>query len=174
VELKALHVPLAATCSLVVIALFVWLWRKRRDDLPVMFGAVVFVTLLASPHALIYEWALLAITGILWWPATRRHPDAWFLVYGLVWLTLFVSTHFAELMLKVQEYLGAAATAADLDRGAWRPVAVQISVPGLFGVFWWAVRRLRRDADGLTDAAELVGKGGATLDASAGEPDQSP
>jgi hypothetical protein len=153
---KRFHAPLAAASSLAAVAVFVWLWRRRRDDLPVMFGAAVFVTLLASPHALIYEWALLGITAVLWWPETRRDPDRWFLVYGLAWLVLFLSTHFAELQL------------------AALPMAVQVSVPVLGGVFWWAARELRRTAGPLAGPPAVVRKDGAAGPAPTADPGPAP
>jgi len=124
---------LAAACSAAAVGLFVRLWWARRDDLPAVFGGAVFLTLLASPHALIYEWALLAVAGVLWWPAARRDPDRWLLVYAVVWVTMFVSTHFTELQLKLF------------------PAAVQVSVPVLGWAFWRSVRLLR--------AGRTVGEG---------------
>lgn len=98
----AWHWPLAAVCSLLAVAWFVGVWRKHRNDLAVMFGAVAFVTLWGSPHALIYEWSVLGVTGILWWPRLAHVPAARFLLYGAGWVTMFVSTHLAEAILNLQ------------------------------------------------------------------------
>lgn len=150
---------LAAAVSLAVVGLFVRLWVRRRDDLPAVFGGVVFLTLLASPHALIYEWALLAITGVLWWPETRRAPDRWFVVYVVVWVTMFLATHFSELQAAVS------------------PVVVQVSVPVLGWAFWQSVRLFRAAAPapaGLAAAPAVVGKEGAAAPAGPGEPGPAP
>ena len=44
--------------SLAGIVCFILLWRRCRANVPIMFGAAVFLTLWASPHTMIYEWAL--------------------------------------------------------------------------------------------------------------------
>ena len=108
---------------------FVQLWRKRKHDLHVMFGGVVFLTLWASPHAMIYEWGLLALTGLLWLPERKRNPNAWFLLYGAAWLVTFLSSHFAELQLTLQ----------GLDPSSRDGLAVQLSIPVLAIVGWRAI-----------------------------------
>jgi hypothetical protein len=94
-----------------------------------MFGGAVFVTLLASPHSLIYEWALLGITAILWWPQTRYNPERWFILYVFVWVVMFVSTEFSKWQLMILS------------------AAVQVSVPVLGWALWQAVLLLNRPSD---------------------------
>jgi alpha-1,2-mannosyltransferase len=96
------HWPLAAVCGVLATLGFVQLWRSTRHDLPTIFGGVILFTLWASPHALIYEWVILAITGILWWPRLAAFPDQRFLLYAATWLVFFVSTHAAERQLLLQ------------------------------------------------------------------------
>ncbi len=123
------HWPLAGVCSLIAVGGFVQLWRKRKQDLHVMFGGVVFLTLWASPHAMIYEWGLLALTGLLWLPERKRNPNAWFLLYGAAWVVTFLSSHFAELQLTLQ----------GLDPASRDGLAVQLSIPVLAIVGWRAI-----------------------------------
>ncbi|MGL4423537.1 MAG: hypothetical protein ACRCZF_22970, partial [Gemmataceae bacterium] len=120
------HLPLAVVLSLLILTGFV-LMVRRRNDLPFQFGAVVFVTLLASPHALIYEWALLAVTGILWRAEFSLQPDRAFFRYALVWVVMFISTNLSELQ---EEYL---------------PVTIQLSVLVLLGVYFQTVRQTLLD-----------------------------
>lgn len=119
---------LAVPCSLLAILWFVAVWRKCRNDPAIMMGAVAFVTLLGSPHALIYEWAVLGVTAVLWWPKLAGDPSARFVLYGTAWLALFVSTHFAELQFN------------------WTGRAVQVSVPILAAVAAFAWKFLPRDS----------------------------
>ncbi|QEL15761.1 glycosyltransferase family 87 protein [Limnoglobus roseus] len=133
-EATAWHWPLAAACSLLAVLWFVWVWWKHRNDLAILFGALVFVTLWGSPHALIYEWSVLGITGILWWPRLAHVPSARFLLYGAAWLVMFVSTHLAEFILNLQG-----------DHTVFPRYAVQISMPAMAVIAVWCGRLLRSD-----------------------------
>ncbi len=127
-DAKAWHWPLAAVCALLAIAWFVRVWRVHRCDLPVMFGAVVFVTLWGSPHALIYEWSVLGVTAVLWWRKLATDAPARFVLFGTAWLAFFLSTHFAEMQVN--------------NTGR----AVQVSVPILAAVAVFALKFLARDS----------------------------
>ncbi len=123
---RRVHNGFAIACSLAALVAFIWLWRHRGGDLHVMFGGVVFFTLFAGPHALIYEWMLLAITGLLWAREWRDRPNTWFALYAAVWGVLYFSTHLNGEILSVI------------------PVTIQWSVP-VFGVVgWYAVHLLTK------------------------------
>jgi hypothetical protein len=78
-------------CSLAGVAWFVLLFRKHRDNLPVIFGAAVAVTLWVNTHALIYEWALLLIPAVLWWEHSGVPRWRWALPFAATWLGLLIS-----------------------------------------------------------------------------------
>jgi hypothetical protein len=90
-----------------------------------MFGAAVGLTLWPSAHALIYEYALLAVPAILWWEHAPHLRLRWIGLFTLTWGLLFVVT--------------------DLNDAVKRhvPVIVQVSVPFLAWAGWTAVRWLR-------------------------------
>ena len=130
--------------ALVGVAWFLLIWRRQRHDLRAMFGAVVLLTLWASPHALIYEWAIAFIAGYLWW---ERAPDrrSWFLPLGVMWLALLISTHLSQLQVIVESWLD-----PTLSQAVWEPhpdgkvvVVLQISIPALVWFGWASLRRLR-------------------------------
>jgi alpha-1,2-mannosyltransferase len=106
-------------------------WRvAQRSGAPVavMFPIAVFLSLWASPHALIYEWALLVAAGIVLW---ERFPDSravWLCLNAIVWVVLAVST---PLSLVQEKFLRL-------------PMAVQISVPMLGWVGWRTARELMK------------------------------
>jgi alpha-1,2-mannosyltransferase len=127
-DAKAWHWPLAGICSLLAILWFVRIWRSHRRDPAIMMGAVAFVTLWGSPHALIYEWSVLGVTAVLWWKKMEHDRPARFLLFGAAWLALFLSTHFAELQVN--------------NTGR----AVQVSVPILAAVAVYAMKFLPRDS----------------------------
>jgi alpha-1,2-mannosyltransferase len=135
---REIHNGFAIVCGVVATVVFVRLWWVRHRDLHVMMGAVVFFTLWAGPHALIYEWQLLALTGILWHREWGRRPNTWFVYYLVIWSVLYFTTDLNAMIL---------------DAKFFKPLTginmtMQWSVPvtGLFGLL--AVRQLtRRDID---------------------------
>lgn len=116
-------------------SLAVWvfyrLWSRRRNDLPIVFGGVIALTLWPSAHALIYEWALLAITGILWWEHTPNLRGRWIGLFALTWGILFVVT---DLNGALQNHF---------------PVVIQFSVPFLAWAAWratdWLIHEVSRE-----------------------------
>ncbi len=135
--------------SLLGVAWFVLIWRKRKHDLRAMFGAAVLLMLWASPHALIYEWAIAFITGYLWWERAPNRRD-WAVPLGVMWLVLLVSTHFCEAQVWVWSKL-----APERSQAVWEPhpdggavVLLQISVPALVWFGGASLRRLCREEPG--------------------------
>jgi hypothetical protein len=120
-EVRRAHNVIAIVIGLAAIAVFAWLYWRRGDDLPVMFGGAVFLTLIAGPHVLIYEWMLLAIPGLLWIREWGDRPNTWFVLYACAWGVLFFCTDLNGIIL------------------TWVPMTVQWSVPVLLGVGWYAV-----------------------------------
>ena len=64
------------------------------DDLPAVFGAAVALTLWASPHVMIYEWAVAVVPAVLWWEHDRRHRPAWIVLFAVAWVAFFAATDF--------------------------------------------------------------------------------
>jgi alpha-1,2-mannosyltransferase len=120
------HWPFATLCSVVACGWFVQLRRSCKHDVATMFGAVALLTLWASPHAMIYEWGLLGVTAILWWPKLAAWPDRRLILYATTWLVFLLSTHASQFQLRG---LG---------------VALQLSVPVVAVVAIVASRMLRR------------------------------
>jgi hypothetical protein len=111
---------------------FVWVWLRRRDDLPVVFGAAVLLTLWASPHTMIYEWSLAVAPAVLWWTHLPQYRTSWLVLFAVGWAALFVGTDWG----RVQEWLLRDKLGMD------PPVIVQVSVPLLGWVGWRAARLL--------------------------------
>ena len=82
--------------SLASIACFFLLWRRCRANVPVMFGGAVLFTLWASPHTMIYEWALALIPAVLLWDRVKGHRDDWLIIFAVSWIGLFISTPIAD------------------------------------------------------------------------------
>lgn len=112
--------PLTLACSLAG----VWVGWRSRGPLDRMFPLAVFLSLWASPHVLIYEWALLVLAAVVMWERFPDRRDAWLPLFALAWAVLAVSTPLARLQL---ERL---------------PAAVQLSIPVMAVVGWRAARVL--------------------------------
>jgi hypothetical protein len=69
-----------------------WLHVRTGGPLAVMFPVAVFVTLWASPHTLIYEWALLVAAAVVLWDRLPARRDTWLTWFTVAWLGLTVST----------------------------------------------------------------------------------
>ena len=93
-----------------------------------MFPVAVFLSLWASPHALIYEWALLVAAAVVLWERFPASPR--------------------RVAVPVRAGVGRAggqhAARAGADQDLDLPVAVQVSVPVLGVVGWLAARELAR------------------------------
>lgn len=123
-----------ALCSLIGIGCYLWFWQRHRDNMPVMFGAAVFLTLWSSPHTMIYEWTLAIIPAVLLWTYVREKRDDWILIFAVSWVALFISTPIAKALFE---------WTVDKQTGlnGW---AIQISVPVMAIVAVWTARVLQR------------------------------
>lgn len=135
------YLPLAVLCSLAGV---VTAWRvKQRTGAPVaaMFPVAVFLSLWASPHALIYEWALLVAAAVVLWEQFPNSRDVWLCLFALVWVVLAITTPLAKSQIAAE----------------WT-VAVQLAVPVLGLVGWLAAKELARatEAQARSDNARPV------------------
>jgi len=125
--------PLTAGCSLASVAVA---WRvKQRTGAPVavMFPIAVYLSLWASPHALVYEWALLIAPAIVLWERFPALRNAWLCLFALAWIGLAISTPLAKMQIAAE----------------W-PVAMQVGVPILGFAGWLAARELARPSEAQT------------------------
>lgn len=126
-KLPEVYWPLAAACSVAGIAVA---WRvKRATGAPVavMFPVAVFLSLWASPHALVYEWALLVAAAVVLWERFPASRDCWFCLFALAWVALAVTVPLAKMQDNLKE-----------------SVILQVGVPLLGLVGWLAARELAR------------------------------
>ena len=119
---------LAALVSALSIGVAWWVGRRTGAPVAVMFPVAVFLSLWASPHALIYEWALLIAAGVVLWERFPLNRDVWLCLFAILWVVLAAST---PLSLVQEKYLAL-------------PGVVQISVPIIGMVGWIAARELVR------------------------------
>ncbi|HEY2783759.1 MAG TPA: glycosyltransferase family 87 protein [Fimbriiglobus sp.] len=140
--LKYLDMFVLLAFTAIAVWVFHRLWVRHKNNLPIVFGGAVALTLWPSAHALIYEWALLTITGILWWEHAPHLRSRWIGLFALTWGILFVAT---DLNDKLKDYL---------------PVVFQFSVPFLAWAGWVAVRWLREPFPSVV-AVELPNSDGS-------------
>ena len=128
------------------VAWFVIIWRQHKRDLRAMFGAVILLTLWASPHALIYEWAIAFVAGFLWWERAPNRRE-WVIPLSIVWIALLISTDFCRLQVWLWSKL-----APERSQEVWEPhpdgqvvILLQVSTPVLVWFGWATWRRMRRE-----------------------------
>jgi len=90
---------------------FVSFWRRFRARPALLFAGAICLTLLITPHAMIYDWTLLLIPAVLLWQQAPELRGDWKALYALIWIATFVSGPLTHFQLR------------------WLPFAVQISVP---------------------------------------------
>ena len=133
--------------ALVGVAWFLRIRQTHGRDLRAMFAAAVLLTLWASPHALIYEWAIAFAAGYLFWEraADRR---AWEIPLGWMWLALLVSTEFCRLQIWIWKQLDPERSPAVWEAHPDGRVVIllQVSLPAAFAFGWMALRLLRAEA----------------------------
>lgn len=83
-----LHWPLAVVCAFVSFGVAWWVKRKSGGPVAVMFPVAVFLSLWASPHALIYEWTLLVAAAVVLWERLPGSRDVWLTLFALAWAAL--------------------------------------------------------------------------------------
>jgi hypothetical protein len=110
VELVALLATGFATVFLIRFVL------KQGESPAASYAAAIAFTILVTPHAMIYDWALLLVPAILLWKTFPQHQAYWKVIFATIWLLTLLSGPLTYLQLQVL------------------PVAFQISVPGLIFV----------------------------------------
>jgi hypothetical protein len=136
---KSVGNVVGASASLAGLACFIWFWRRHGGNLPLMFGASVFLTLWASPHTMIYEWSLALIPAVLLYDRVKQERDCWLFIFAVSWTAFFISTIVAMGLFKL--------TANTETHRGW---AIQLSVP----VMAWAALTTMRVLNKRKNGAE--------------------
>ena len=90
---------------------FFRIWKNYREMKPIMFSAAICLTVLITPHAMIYDWVLLLIPAVLLWEYKPNLRQFLVAIYALIWIVTIISGSLTNLQL------------------GWFSRAVQISVP---------------------------------------------
>ena len=102
----------ASLASLITLVLFIRFIINQKERLTICFAAAIAFTLIVTPHAMIYDWALLLIPAVLFWKELPEQKPYWKVVFTAVWLLTLLSGPLTYLQRQVL------------------PLALQISVPG--------------------------------------------
>jgi alpha-1,2-mannosyltransferase len=117
---------LTASVWMLSIAAVAWLARRSGSSVATMFPVAVFLSLWVTPHALIYEWALLVVAGVILWERWPGSRDVWLGLFAFAWLALTISTPLTSIQLR------------------YSPFAVQLSIPVMGVVGGLTLRELGR------------------------------
>ena len=131
-------------------------WSRNRTNVPTAFGASVALMLWASPHTMIYEWAVALIPAILWWNHAPKHRTSWQVLFALAWVVLFVGTDAGRVQIWLQE-----------KQFGWHPaIILQFSVPILGWIGWQCAK--------LLSSPLVVESQGATAENPTASPNSAP
>ncbi len=85
--------PLADGLALLISAVGLWgcvrLWRWQRTP-KLRYATAICLTLWLTPHAMIYDWAVLLIPAVLFWQTLPARRDALRVWYALLWALTFL------------------------------------------------------------------------------------
>jgi len=93
---------LALLSALLATGVVLRFWRRHRADAR-RFAAAVALTLYLTPHAMIYDWAILLLPALLLWEHAPAARPALRAAFALVWLAFFPGAPLTALMVR---YLG--------------------------------------------------------------------
>ena len=107
-------------------------WRRYRERPALLFTGAIYLTIAVTPHAMIYDWALLLIPAVLLWQELPALRPQWTALYAAVWLAALLSGPLTLAQLRVL------------------PFAFQVSVPVFLAVVYCAWRAARTGGPGMT------------------------
>jgi alpha-1,2-mannosyltransferase len=81
-------------CVFAGLWVFVRLWRQRRDERELLFGAAICLTLWITPHVMVYDWSLLLIPAVIFWEKVPGERPRLTKVYALMWAAALLSGPF--------------------------------------------------------------------------------
>jgi alpha-1,2-mannosyltransferase len=99
---------------LVITVGFIKVFKRHYQNKILLYAAAICLTILITPHAMIYDWSLLLIPAILFWDHIYISKPLLTAIFTLMWIGAFISGPFAFLQ---RNYLN---------------LAIQISVPIFF------------------------------------------
>lgn len=87
-------VGVAAICG------FAMFWRSQKDEPALVYAAALVLTFLITPHAMVYEWAILVLPAALLWKALPGNRQLLRAVFATLWLTMLGSGWLAKFQIE--------------------------------------------------------------------------
>jgi hypothetical protein len=115
---------LTILCSALAILFFIRFWMKNRNQSVILYAAAICLTILITPHAMIYDWVILLIPAVLLWEYKQEFRSLWLASYALIWIVSLISGPLTFGQLQIL------------------PVAIQISVPLYIFLLYCAYKQL--------------------------------
>ena len=120
--IPALSETLALLSTGAGIVVFILFRRKLRCEPALLFAGAVCLTLWVTPHAMIYDWAILLIPAVIFWEKAPACRGLWKVLFALIWAATFLSGPLTLAQLKIL------------------PFAMQVSIPLLAFALYNAYR----------------------------------
>ncbi len=97
--------------STIAVFAFIRFWRVFRENRTLLYAGAIGLTILITPHAMIYDWVLLLIPAVLIWENKPKLHKELVTIFALIWIVAIISGS-----LTYFQYV-------------WISHAIQISVP---------------------------------------------
>ena len=83
---------------------FLYFRRFRQhhfDQKSILFAGAICLTILITPHAMIYDWTILIIPALLVWEIRPQIHEQLTVLFALVWVVTFISTQLTHFQLNL-------------------------------------------------------------------------
>jgi membrane-bound ClpP family serine protease len=97
--------------SILAVIAFIRFWQDNRRNQSIIYAGAICLTVLVTPHAMIYDWVILLIPAVLLWDNNPEFQKPLKGIIALLWVVTIISGSLTYFQFK------------------WTSHAVQISVP---------------------------------------------
>ncbi len=90
---------------IVIIMGFIKLYKRQYQKKILIFAATVCLTILITPHAMIYDWSLLLIPAIILWDHNDISKPLLRTIFAMMWIGAFISGPLAYIQYKYLDFV---------------------------------------------------------------------
>lgn len=77
--------------STIAVIAFIRFWLVYRGNQPLLYAGAICLTVLVTPHAMIYDWVLLLIPAVLLWENKPELQKVLMAIFAIMWIITIIS-----------------------------------------------------------------------------------
>lgn len=85
--------------TIAAVVVFIRFWQENRDERLLIYAGAICLTVLITPHAMIYDWVLLLIPAVLLWEYKPELRQLLVASFVLIWIVTIISGQLTNLQL---------------------------------------------------------------------------